>query len=288
LLSAENVRAAIVVTPDTTEAGLTAALLAGGGPGIVVTDVSLDFRSFGGVVSTGTYAADGATYGLAGTGIVFSTGNVAEYGSGPNTLDDNTFNFATGSTSSFGGAGVPATAAQEALLDTITGGGFAHFDVTELLLEFDVLPGFDTVFFNVVFGSEEFPEFVGDDFIDGFGLFLNDTNIATVGGLPVNINHPAFDDIPGTELDGVLAPGGMPVVTFSAPVTPGSTGNTLRFIIADTTDGVLDSTVYISSLGGTPPPPSGVIPEPTQLLIWLGLGFCGANLCRRQRLANTD
>src|SRR5439155_3384978 len=91
--------------------------------------------------------------------------------------------------------------------------------------------------------------FVGQ-FVDGFGLYLNGTNIAFANGAPININHPDMRPFPGTELNGVLAPNGDPILTFSAPVPPGSAGNTLTIIIADTRDSVLDTTVYVSSLQG--------------------------------------
>ena len=103
----------------------------------------------------------------------------------------------------------------------------------------------------MVFGSEEYAEFVGSEFIDGFGLFLNGVNLASVGRVrdqPVNINHLAMAKILGTQLDGVLAPNGNPLVIFSAPVVPGSTGNVLTFLVADTSDTVYDTTAYISLL----------------------------------------
>jgi hypothetical protein len=71
----------------------------------------------------------------------------------------------------------------------------------------------------------------------------------------------------GTEFDGVLAPGGNPVLLFSGPALP--TGNTLTFIAADTSDAVLDSAVYITSL-------SGENPVPLPPTVWLlGSGMAG-------------
>jgi len=175
-------------------------------------------------------------------GIVLSSGSVTDYQTGTNT--------STGFTTSYGN---PATQAQNLLLDPITGVGtnrYRHFDATQLDIRFSMQSGYDHVTFHVVFGSEEYPEYVGSPFIDGFGIYLNGSNIAYVAGSPVNIDHPAMKGIPGTELDGVLAPGNDPILTFSAPVTPGSENNTLTFIVCDTSDSVLDTTVYISSLQG--------------------------------------
>jgi hypothetical protein len=83
-------------------------------------------------------------------------------------------------------------------------------------------------------------------------MFLNGVNVAFVGGQPVNITHPSMATIGGTELDGVLAPGGNPLLVFGGAVNP--TGNTLRFIIGDRDDSILDSTVYISGLRAVPEP----------------------------------
>ncbi|MCL4720490.1 MAG: choice-of-anchor L domain-containing protein [Gammaproteobacteria bacterium] len=295
--------AAITITATQDTAALINALLAGGNTGIVVQGVTLNGQredlqlGFPGapaltVLSSGTYSNPSGTYGI-GPGVVLSTGGVGPldvfdepllpgYGDGPNLEPDTTWAY---------GAGVfpppvydpedpplgrPASQAQEALLDPITGGGvedYDHYDVTELIISFDMLPGFSTVSFNVVFGSEEYPEYVGSPFVDGFGMFLNGQNIAFVGGQPVNINHPGVMALGGTELDGILAPGGLALLTFSGSVNP--TGNQLRFIVADTSDGALDTTVYFSALTGVPLPPAA----------WLLLTAVGALAGRRWLVA---
>ena len=230
--------------------------LIGASPGIVVTNVSLIAPgAVGGAVSTGIYSAGGlAPYGLFGDGIVLSTGDVADYGSGPDS--------SPGQSTSFNPVQDPS---QDILLDPITGGLFGHFDVTRLDIDFDLLPGFDTLFFNVVFGSEEFPVFVNTIF-DGFGIYLNGSaptdNIAFVAGQPVNISHPDFAAIPGTELNGVLNTGGNPTQTFQAAIGDGATGNTITFIIADSADSILDTTAYIASLGAVPPTQPPLPPPP--------------------------
>jgi hypothetical protein len=249
---------AITVTPTQNVTALVDALLGSGGTGVVVTSVSLSghsqqsFAVPGAVeTSSGTYTNPTGTYGI-GPGVVLSTGAVESYGDGPNLAEDTSTIFLT---PSFQFA--VASPAQEALLDPITTVGtdtFDHFDVTELIIHFDMQPGFDNVRFNVVFGSEEYPEYVEIGYFDGFGLFLNGVNIAFVGGLPVNITHPAMVPLVGTELDGVIAPGNNPLLVFGGPVNP--TGNTLHFIIGDREDPILDSTAYISSLRAVPEPGS--------------------------------
>lgn len=312
---------AISITASQDTNGLVGALLAGANTGIVVTSSTLNGHAqvvdlstlFPGLpsaplTSSGVYTNASGTYGI-GSGVVLSTGGVegitvdlgggtppqtfvAGYSDGPQTSEGNGWPFGgtfppTGSTT----PGIAATSAQEALLDPITQNPAcdpapdfcSHYDVTELIINFDMQTGFESVGFKIVFGSEEFPEFVGDSFVDGFGMFLNGVNIAQVGGNPVNINHPDMTGtITGTELDGILAPGGNPVLTFGGLVNP--TGNTLRFIVADTADGILDTTVYFSALAGV-----AVVPAPPA--IWLlgtaALGLVGRGYAkRRQRAAD--
>lgn len=219
----------------------------------------------------GTFTNDSGTYGLPNQGIVLSSGNVLDYGDGPNDQSDRSTDFES-----------TASNDQEALLDGITGGAFDHRDVAQLTISFDAGVDVTSVTFFGTFGSEEFPEFVGSDFIDGFGLFVNGQNVAFANGDPINNDHPdmvgAFNDnggdfpegegppvlsltelepgdprlarVVGTQLDGVLAPDLNPVLRFDVPVVAGET-NTFDIIIGDTSDGILDSVIYLSSFQPT-------------------------------------
>lgn len=234
----------IVISPTTNANALAAAITSASATGIKVNAVSLQANRSGASLSSGLYVIAATNrYGLTSPGVVLSTGDVAVYGSGENA--------STSTTMSYNRA---ATLDQERLLDPITGQGaqnYSHFDVTQLDIQFDMLAGFDRVTFKVVFGSEEYEEFVGSSFIDGFGIYLDGTNIAFAAGAPVNINHPEMAEVAETELDGVVFLGGTSaVMTFTAPVPPGSLNHKLTFIVADTSDSMYDTTVYISSLEG--------------------------------------
>ena len=264
-VSATGLAFADAVTINTNATQLANAVTAGN-TGVSVTNATLQGQSNGTAASTGTFTN---IYGLA-SGAVLSTGNAADYGSGPNTSPSTTTAY-----------GVAATAAQNVLLNPLTNGFTSHFDTTELDLTFTVNPSVSNIFFNVAFGSEEFPEFVGSQFVDAFGLYLNGTNIAFVNGLPVNIDHPCFTALAGTELDGVLACNGNPVNTFSGAVHPGS--NTLTFIIADTGDAAYDTTAYIGALG-TSNPGTPSVPEPSSIAL-LGTGILAVAGAMRRRLS---
>lgn len=265
---------AISVVPTADETTLQNAIF-GSLAGLTVTDFAVSGHTdeFSGEQSTGTYSNASGTYGV-GPGVVISTGHVGNYNDGANTAD----NVSTGYFA-------PATAADDLLLDPITpidpitSEPFEHFDVTRIDITFDASPEVENVFFTIVFGSEEFTEFIGTDFIDTFGIYFNGTNIALVNGQPVNINHPDVVNIAGTELDGLIAPDGDPLLVFQVPVAPGSTGNTLTFIVADTSDDILDTTVYISGVGSANP-----VPEPAvTALLLAGAGALALRSRRRVR-----
>ena len=240
-----------------------------GGTGIAITSASLTLSIDQvdiGATRAGTCTNDSETYRI-GDGLVMSTGDVRSYEDGISTstvccngIDDPHFN------GDFGGM---ASESQDALLDQITvTEDLDYFDVVELDITFDMVSGFDTVYFAMVFGSEEFSEDWQGFANDGFGAFLNDVSIAL---LSISTTEAYAADISGTELDGVYAPSGDPFLVFLNSSDLFDVGNVLTFIMADASDSVIDTTVYISGLGGVPP---SKVPEPASLLLMgSGLAF---------------
>jgi PEP-CTERM motif len=258
---------------DTNAADLANALTNGGAGGITITGETLSSNSNGVDASSGLFSTVGTNnYGLSGSGIIISNGDAA--------TDGTTGAFINGFSV---GYGVPATAGQTSLLNQVASAPGGWNDVTEFDITFTAGPDTTHVFFNTVFASAEYPEFV-NDFVDGFGLFLNGTNIAFANGQPVNIDNSGMVNtgfpvnggndgsaFQTTPLGGVLLQNGNAVITYGGEVTPGST-NTLTFIVADANDSALDTAAFIQGLGNAPPPIG--TPEPSTWAMMI-LGFAG-------------
>jgi hypothetical protein len=200
------------------------------GSGITVTNV----------VYTGTLQAAGTFSG--GTGIIgFEQGVILSTGVLSNVIGPNMSygitadNFEGGDTD----------------LDALTGGYLTH---DAAVLAFDVIPNEAGLFFNFVFASDEYNEYVGSQFNDVFAFFVNGINCAVVGGNPVtintinlNVNSQLYlnNELPGatinTEMDGLTK-----VLTCNAIVTPG-VENHVKLAIADTSDYQLDSNVFLKT-----------------------------------------
>jgi gliding motility-associated-like protein len=130
------------------------------------------------------------------------------------------------------------------------------------ILEFDFVPLGDTIRFNYVFSSEEYPDFVCN-FNDAFAFFIDGPgiigrkNIAIVPGTnaPVTINN--INDVPGcgvypqyyvknyTNVN-FTHNGHTKILTAISRVQPCETYH-LKMVIADVGDGVYDSGVFIEA-----------------------------------------
>jgi len=76
--------------------------------------------------------------------------------------------------------------------------GYTIYDAT--VVQFDFIPATDTVLFDYIFGSEEFPEYANSSFNDVFGFFLSGPGInGPYSNNAINIailpnNHPVTID----------------------------------------------------------------------------------------------
>lgn len=127
-------------------------------------------------------------------------------------------------------------------------------DATVLQFQFTVNNSTDqNIQFDLVFGSDEYPEYSGSTFVDIAGVYINGVNYAL-------FNNNA--SLPLSILDGNLAAGNfrdnaagtLPVeydgisnkLTIVAPVTSGT--NTIKIAVADTGDQIYDSGLFIANL----------------------------------------
>ncbi|MBD1878648.1 MULTISPECIES: choice-of-anchor L domain-containing protein [unclassified Coleofasciculus] len=164
---------------------------------------------------------------------------------------------------------------------TDLGSGGSAGDLAQLDISFDAGATVDKLFFQYVFGSEEFVEWGGSSFNDSFELLLNGVNLAklndgktvTINNLVPNPNGPYHADYinnpqgsASTQLDGYTK-----TLTFEGLVNKNAT-NTLSIKIKDVGDGIYDSAVFIKgkSVGVVAPPKD--VPEPSLMLGLLSVG----------------
>ena len=212
-------------------------------------------------ISIGTFNSGSSTIGIE-SGILLTTGDVAN-AVGPNLIGSS-------GTSTTG----PGT---DSDLDSLASGQL--YDIT--ILEFDFIPTVEMIQFNYVFASEEYCEFVEDDFNDIFGFFIssagnpaqniailpgsgeavaiNNVNHMTedscyIGNIPMGFpelgdvscdGHPTVDSMAVTALD-IEYDGFTKKLTAIAEVIPCSTYH-IKLAIADVADGNLDSGVFLEA-----------------------------------------
>ena len=128
------------------------------GPGVTVSNIS-----FSGVGSSIGYFNGAATNLGIGEGVVMTTGTINNNGSGPHGPNNSS------------GSGVDNGAGGYSQLSNLIGGIQTY---NAAILEFDFIPYSDTVRFKYVFGSEEYPEYVGSNFNDVFAFFISGPGIS--------------------------------------------------------------------------------------------------------------
>lgn len=157
----------------------------------------------------------------------------------------------------------------DATLDAVVNSVFStvSYDATTLSFTFKVTdPNATSVSFDLVFGSDEYPEWV-DQFVDCAVVVVNGVNVALFNHDPL---HPL--SVIGSNLAGNYfidnAAGQLPIeydgvsakMKIVAPVQAGN--NTIKIAIGDTGDHVYDSGIFLANFtAGTLPGTGGMLIE---------------------------
>lgn len=254
---------ALTITPTGDANTLANALV---GSGIVISN-----PSYTGVADAAGTFTGGLASGIGiNSGIILTTG-AALNAIGPNVAD----NF--GRNNSIAG---------DANLNTLIA---PETSVDASVLEFDFTSVGGNVFFNYVFGSEDYNESVNTPYADFIGFFLDGVNIALIPGTssPIsantvssaensayfNNNDVTSNPIPfDVEYDGFTK-----VFTAQAlGLTPGL--HHIKLAIADTFDGGWDSGVFIQAGSFSD---TTAVPEPSAFLL-MALGLAGVGVGRHR------
>jgi hypothetical protein len=237
------------VTTAVATADQLAQALTGGG--ITITNVKVTGSS----KAIGTFTgglADGLSI---DAGVIMSSGDITT-AAGPNTSE--------GTTTSLGTAG-------DAQLDSLIAPLPTH---DAMIIEFDAVTVSNSFSIRYIFASEEYKEYVGSPYNDVFAFFVDGQNIALVPGssqpVAVNsINHilnsglyhdnPANSGFFGTSFDGFTSE-----LTAFAVVDPGTTHH-IKLAIADASDSILDSAVFLAQGGISGVGAAAVVPSVTEI-----------------------
>jgi len=227
--------AQLIITPNSTAQQLVNSLVGGG---VTISNATyVGAANSRGIFTTGTPTNLGIT-----SGIILSTGRVQD-ATGPNT---------SGSTTTSNGTGSDPQLA--ALIP-----GYTINDAC--YLQFNFIPESDTIKFRYVFGSEEYPEWVGSSFNDVFGFFVSgpnpmggnyvNRNIAIIPGttLPVtidNVNANSYSQYYVNNTGGATIEydGFTTVLTAWCRVTP-CVQYTIKIAVGDAGDSSYDSAVFL-------------------------------------------
>ena len=231
------------------------------GTGVTITNVSFT----GAATSIGSFTANGTNLGMS-SGIIMNTGTILNSAAGPHGPNNDD------------GAGMDNGAPGDGQLGAQVGNSTYNAAV----LEFDFETCSDSVKFNYIFASEEYPEYVATEFNDAFRFFISGPgipggiqNIAVLpnGGGTVEINniHSSGSNVNGNNYPAQNAQyyinnnngpfiqydGFTRKLTAKAKVQCNTVYH-LKMVVADVGDPVLDSGIFLEANSFIASPPIDV------------------------------
>ncbi len=244
--------------------GVVASLLA---PGSQIT-VDTESITFVGVTTVGGAqastvsaidlgtAADGTRMTIAGSGLLLTSGDGTP---GLANTDASTINSSQSANVSLGTAGDSGTPSLDQILAAnppLGGTAQTTLDACSLQFNFTVPAGIHAVTFQMMFGSEEFSQFL-DSVTDGAAVFVDGTNVAIFDNSPAKFLHvsnqigsliEANDTTSplASEYNGITRP-----ATVTGLLDTERTIHTIKIVVADSSDDIFDSGLFISSLSGS-------------------------------------
>jgi len=208
------------------------------GPGITVTNLVYT----GDWLAVGRFADITGTFGM-DSGLVMTTGHINGV-IGPNVSSSTTnANLTPG----------------DSALGVLAGGMWPTFDAS--VIEFDFVPMTDTLMLSFVFGSEEYPEWIGSNFNDVFAFWVSEPamtvpyNMAMVPGTTSPISINTVNDITNSSyyVDNstgqVLEADGLTTLITQMYTPYNGQNYHFKIGITDVADQAFDSYVFIKAKG---------------------------------------